>query len=90
MYVAGGLAGEGLRFLAGMEGAEVGIVDGAGDAALAAVDKQERTQGRAVLGAIAWTWKSSRRKIRFWILGESRGWRGHRPLLTGGVYQSDE
>ncbi len=50
--LAGGLASEGLRFLAGVERAEVRMVGAAGNAAVAAVDKHERTQRGTVLGAI--------------------------------------
>jgi hypothetical protein len=45
------IGGAGLRFLAGVVGAEVGMMGGAGSAALAAVGEGETTQGRAVLWA---------------------------------------
>ena len=62
---ADGLAPEGLRLLAGVEGAEIGMVDGTGNAALAAVDEHERTQGRTVLGANGGH-RSLQKKDRFW------------------------
>src|SRR5271155_4816428 len=46
---AGFLASEGLRLLAGVEGADMGMAVAARSAAAAAIDECERTQGRAVL-----------------------------------------
>jgi hypothetical protein len=43
------IGGGGLGFFAGVVGAEVGMMGGAGSAALAAVGEGEATQGRAVL-----------------------------------------
>jgi len=43
------IGGAGLGFLAGVVGAEVGMMGGAGSAALAAIGKGETTQGLAVL-----------------------------------------
>lgn len=48
----GSLAGKGLRFLASVEGAEIGMAVAARKAALAAIGERESTQGRAVLGVI--------------------------------------
>jgi hypothetical protein len=45
------IGGAGLRVFAGVVGAEVGMIGGAGSAALAAVGKGETTQGLAVLWA---------------------------------------
>ncbi len=71
--LAGGLASKGLCFLAGVEGAEIGVVDAARDTAVAAVDKHERTQRGTVLGAMGGHGSSPERKIRFWDLwGASR------------------
>ncbi len=54
-----------------VDGAEVGMAGTPGNAALAAVDKGERTQRGTVLGA---TWKFSRKKILILgFLGEPRG-----------------
>jgi len=50
--LAGLLASEGLRFLSGVERAEIGMVGVAGNAAAAAIDEGERTQIGTVLGAI--------------------------------------
>ena len=44
------IGGAGLGFFAGVVGAEVGMMGGAGSAALAAVGERETTQGLAVLG----------------------------------------
>jgi hypothetical protein len=46
---AGGLASEGLRFLAGVERAEIRVAVSARSAALAAIGKGERTQRRTVV-----------------------------------------
>ncbi len=70
--LAGFFAGEGLRILAGVERAEVRM-RGAGSAAVAAVGMVDM--------------EVSRRKIRFWVFGESRG--GEAQYLTTKVYQSD-
>ena len=51
--LAGFLASEGLRFLAGVEGAEMRMAVAAWTAAVAATSKRERTQGRAVLCTIS-------------------------------------
>jgi hypothetical protein len=48
---ADGLGGVGLCFLTGMKAAETRMAGKARRAALAAIGKGERTQGRAVLGA---------------------------------------
>jgi hypothetical protein len=69
------LSREDLRFPAGMEGAEIRMAVAAWNAAAAAVDKRERTQGRAVLGAISR--HRSLQKERFGIWGESRGSETH-------------
>ena len=50
--LAGGLASKGLRVLAGVERAEIGMVGAARNAAAAAIDEGERTQVGTVLGAI--------------------------------------
>lgn len=50
--LAGSLAGKGLRFFAGVEGAEIRMAVAARKAALAAIGERESTQGRAVLGVI--------------------------------------
>jgi hypothetical protein len=50
-FLAYVLSSENLRFPAGMEGAEIRMAGAAWHAAAAAIDKRERTQGRAVLGA---------------------------------------
>ena len=69
--LAGFLAGKVLCLLAGVEGAEIGMAELAGNAAVAAVNKHERTQRGTVLGA---TWKFSRKKILILgFLGEPRG-----------------
>jgi hypothetical protein len=80
------LAGEGLRFLAGVERAEVRMTVSARSPAPAGIGKGERTQGRTVvltcdrpdfIGVNAAVDGASRhgslQKERFWILGESRG-----------------
>lgn len=48
-FLAYFLSSEGLGFSAGMEGAEIRMAVAAWNAAAAAIDKRERTQGRAVL-----------------------------------------
>ncbi len=88
--LAGLLASEGLRFLAGVEGAEVRMAVTARSAALAAIGKGERTQRRAVVftcDRTAAVFRCDRRAVngasrhgslqkeRFGILGESRGGR---------------
>ena len=73
--LAGFLASEGLRFLAGVEGAEMGMAVAARRAAAAAIGERERTQGRAVLGVIGG--HGSLQKERFGILGEPRGSEAH-------------
>jgi hypothetical protein len=49
--LGGFIGGAGLGFFAGVVAAEVGMIGGAGRAALAAVGKGETTQGLAVLWA---------------------------------------
>ena len=51
-FLAYFLSSEDLRFPAGMKCAEVRMAEAAWDAAAAAIDKRERTQGRAVLRTI--------------------------------------
>ena len=61
------IGGAGLGVLAGVVGAEVGMMGGAGSAALAAVGKGETTQGLAVLWAKrghAWLLKLEMKKPR--------------------------
>jgi len=73
---AGGFGSEGLRVLAGVEGAEIGM-GGAGSAALAAVGKGERTQRGTSVGAIGGHGISRRKIFEFWdFLGKSRLRRG--------------
>lgn len=48
-FLAYFLSSEDLGFSAGMEGAEIRMAVAAWNAAAAAIDKRERTQGRAVL-----------------------------------------
>jgi hypothetical protein len=74
-FLAYFLASEDLGFPAGVESAEIGMTLAAWDAAAAAVDKRERTQGHAVL----WADRAHRilLKERFWIFGGSRGSEAH-------------
>ncbi len=74
--LAGGLAGEGLRFLAGVEGAEGGMAGLARNAAVAAVDEGERTQRGTVLGAIGHG-SLQKEDLDFGIFGEPRGSEAH-------------
>ena len=71
--LAGGLAGEGLCFLTGVEGAEVRMAELAGNAAVAAVDKHERTQRGTVLGVIGGHGSLQKERLDFGIFGEPRG-----------------
>src|SRR5580704_11721897 len=73
--LAGLFAAEGLRLLAGVEGAEMRMAVAAWTAAVAAIGERERTQGRAVLGVTSR--HGSLQKERFGILGESRGSEAH-------------
>jgi hypothetical protein len=68
------LAGEGLCFLAGVKGAEIGMAFAARHTALAPIGKRERTQGRTVLGAIGG--HRSLQKVKFWDFGEVSRRRG--------------
>ena len=52
MVLAGFLAGEGLRFFAGMEGRREGMAGLARNAAVAAVDEGEGTQRGTIVGTI--------------------------------------
>ena len=79
--LAGGLASKGLRVLAGVEGAEIRMVDAAGNAAVAAVDKGERTQRGTVLGAIGGHGSLQKERLDFGIFGGASRRRG--ALLNG-------
>jgi hypothetical protein len=71
--LAGGLASEGLRFLANVERAEVRMVDAARNAAVAAVDEHEGTQRGTVLGAIGGHGSLQKERLDFGIFwGVSR------------------
>jgi len=63
--LAGFLASKGLRLFAGVESAEMRMAVAARSAAAAAICERERTQGRAVLGAIRR--HRSLQEERFWI-----------------------
>ncbi len=82
--LAGLLASEGLRFLAGVERAEIRMVGAAGNAAVAAVDKHERTQRGTVLGAIGGHGSLQKERLDFGIFGEPRG--GEAQFRTERVY----
>ncbi len=75
--LAGFLAGKFLCLLAGMEGAEIGMAELAGNTAVAAVDKHERTQRGTVLGAIGGHGSLQKERLDFGIFGESRGGETH-------------
>ena len=99
--LASPLASEGLGLLAGVERTEVRMTVAPGNAAVAAIDKHERTQSGTVVltcdrpdfigvnaavdGAIGG--HGSLQKERFGILGESREGEAH--YRTRKVYQSD-
>src|SRR4029077_12652218 len=74
---AGLLAGEGLCFFAGVEGAEIRIAGLPGNAAVAAVNKHERTQIGTVLGVIGGHGSLQKERLDFGILWEPRGSETH-------------
>jgi hypothetical protein len=75
--LAGFVAGQGLRFLAGVEGAEVRMADATGNAALAAVGEHESTQRGTVLGAIGGHGSLQKEDLDFGIFEEPRGNEAH-------------
>jgi hypothetical protein len=71
--LAGTLASEGLRFLASVEGAEIRIAGLPRNAAVAAVNKHERTQRRTVLGVVGGHGSLQKERLDFGIFwGVSR------------------
>ncbi len=74
--LAGALASKGLCFLAGVERTQIRMVDAAGNAAFAAVDKHERTQRGTVLGAIGHG-SLQKERLDLGFLRESRGGETH-------------
>ncbi len=74
--LAGLLASQGLRFLAGVEGAEIRMAGLAGNAAVAAVDKGEGTQRGTVLGAIGHG-SLQKERLDLGFFGEPRGGEAH-------------
>ena len=60
-----------------LKGAEIGMAELAGNAAVAAIDKHERTQRGTVLGAIGGHGSLQKERLDFGIFGESRGGETH-------------
>ncbi len=60
-----------------MEGAEVGMADAAGSAAVAAVDKGEGTQRGTVLGVMGGHGSLQKERLDLGFFGEPRGGEAH-------------
>ena len=75
--LAGFLAGKFLCILAGVEGAEIRMAELARNAAVAAVDKHERTLRGTVLGAIGGHGSLQKERLDLGFLGEPRGGEAH-------------
>ena len=75
--LAGGFASKGLCILAGVERAEIGMAELAGNAAAAAVDEHERTQRVTVLGAIGGHGSLQKERLDLGFFGEPRGGETH-------------
>lgn len=74
--LAGGFASKGLRFLASMEGAEVGMAVAARHAALAAIGEGESTQRGTNVGAVCGHGSLQKKDLDFGFIGESLARRG--------------
>ena len=75
--LAGGLASKGLCIFAGVERAEIRMAEVARNAAVAAVDKHERTQRGTILGAIGGHGSLQKERLDLGFFGEPRGSETH-------------